>query len=182
MKDETKFNRRHFLQVTGAATATTFLAGCSGGGEETESEESGAAGESEPADNSGEETESESEEESSFGAEPDYGDWFEDVDSYDGTVDATGTDQTSVSVGAGSGLSFGPAAVAVDPGTTVVWEWTGQGGAHNVVAEDDTFDSGETVMEEGHTFEYTFETSGVYTYACTPHKPIGMKGAVVVTE
>ncbi len=33
-----------------------------------------------------------------------------------------------------------------------------------------------------HTFEHTFEEAGVYTYACTPHKTLGMKGAVVVTD
>jgi halocyanin-like protein len=70
--------------------------------------------------------------------------------------------------------------VAVSTGTTVVWEWTGEGGAHNVVAEDGTFDSGETVTEAGTTFEYTFEEAGTYTYVCTPHEAVGMKGAVYV--
>ena len=54
------------------------------------------------------------------------------------------------------------------------------GGNHNVVAEHGTFDSGETVSEEGTTFEHTFEEAGTYTYVCTPHKTVGMKGAIHV--
>jgi halocyanin-like protein len=61
----------------------------------------------------------------------------------------------------------GPAAVRVDPGTTVVWEWTGNGGGHNVVAENGAFES-ETTSEAGHTFEYTLEESVIVKYACTP--------------
>jgi hypothetical protein len=64
-----------------------------------------------------------------------------------------------------------------------VWEWTGQGGAHNVVAENGAFDSGEPVGEEGTTFEYTFADAGegdVFRYACSPHRGVGMKGAVAV--
>jgi halocyanin-like protein len=69
--------------------------------------------------------------------------------------------------------------VAVSSGTTVVWEWTGQGGGHNVSADSGDFES-ETVEEEGHTFEYTFEETGTQEYVCTPHQAVGMKGAVVV--
>lgn len=36
--------------------------------------------------------------------------------------------------------------------------------------------------EKGHTFEHAFEKKGVYTYYCTPHKAMGMKGAVVVGD
>ncbi|WP_435098059.1 halocyanin domain-containing protein [Halorubrum sp. N11] len=112
-----------------------------------------------------------------------YGGYLDDVDNYDGTHDYTGQSEVMVSVGAVNGLRFGPAAILVDPGTTVVWEWTGEGGAHNVVAEDETFDSGETVSEEGATFEYTFDDAAegdTFNYYCTPHKAVGMKGAVAI--
>jgi len=108
--------------------------------------------------------------------------WFEDVSNYDGVVDETGSAEVTVGVGAkgnDGAFAFGPAAVRVNPGTTVVWKWTGNGGSHNVAAEDGDFES-ETVGEAGHTFEQTFDEEGVYKYACTPHKPMGMKGAVVV--
>jgi halocyanin-like protein len=112
-----------------------------------------------------------------------YDGYLDDVDNYDGTVDYTGQDEVTVSVGAINGLRFDPAAILVDPGTTVVWEWTGEGGAHNVVAQDETFDSGETVSEAGTTFEYTFEDAAdgdTFNYYCTPHEAAGMKGAVAV--
>jgi halocyanin-like protein len=79
----------------------------------------------------------------------------------------------------GGNFGFTPAAVRVDAGTAVGWEWTGKGGSHNVVDEDGAFES-ELVNEEGHSFAHTFEESGVSLYFCTPHKGVGMKGAVIV--
>jgi halocyanin-like protein len=110
--------------------------------------------------------------------------WFEDVGNFEGVVDETGKSEVTVNVGAqgnGGAFGFGPAAVRVDPGTTVVWEWTGEGGTHNVVAEDGAFES-ESVGEAGHTFEHAFEEEGVTKYACTPHEAMGMKGAIVVGD
>ncbi|RYJ08153.1 halocyanin domain-containing protein [Halogeometricum borinquense] len=117
-------------------------------------------------------------------SEPEYGDWFTDVSNFDGTVDRTGQNEITVTVGAtgnGGNFAFGPAAVRVDPGTTVVWEWNGKGGTHNVAAKEGSFES-EMVGETGHTFEHTFEKSGVHRYVCAPHKTMGMKGAVVVGD
>ena len=114
----------------------------------------------------------------------DLSEWFDNVDNYDGVVDETGADEVTIEVGAqgnDGAFAFGPAAVRVDSGTTVVWEWTGEGGQHNVVAEDGSFES-ELVGDEGHTFEFTPEDSGVFKYACGPHKAMGMKGALVVGD
>jgi halocyanin-like protein len=108
--------------------------------------------------------------------------WLEGVSNYDGVVDKTGSSEVTVEVGAAGNngsFAFGPAAVRVDPGTTVVWEWTGKGGSHNVAAEDGSFES-EMTSSSGHTFEQTFEETGVTKYACTPHEAMGMKGAIVV--
>jgi halocyanin-like protein len=110
--------------------------------------------------------------------------WFEDVGNFEGVVDETGKSEVTVEVGAqgnGGAFGFGPAAVRVDPGTTVVWEWTGEGGTHNVVAEDGAFES-ESVGEAGHTFEHAFEEEGITKYVCTPHEAMGMKGAIVVGD
>lgn len=112
-------------------------------------------------------------------ARADYGGWLDGVDGYEGTVDYTGQDEVTVTVGAGKGLSFGPVAILVDPGTTVVWEWSGQGGQHNVVDQDGAFES-ELTGEEGHTFEHAFESEGTFKYFCNPHKAVGMKGVVAV--
>ncbi|MHB9285981.1 halocyanin domain-containing protein [Halobacteriales archaeon Cl-PHB] len=117
------------------------------------------------------------------GEKPDFGGYLDDVGNYDGTVaDARGQNAVSVTIGAqgnGGAFAFGPPAVHVDSGATVTWEWTGEGGSHNVVHEEGDFES-ELVGDEGHTFEYTFEEDGIYLYYCQPHKGLGMKGAVVV--
>ena len=96
-------------------------------------------------------------------------------------VDRTGVDTTDVVVGAGNGLEYDPAAVVVDAGTRVVWEWTGNGGGHDVRSVDGVFES-DLVEEAGHTFEYTFTEPGVYEYVCTPHQTQGMTGSVEVRE
>jgi len=106
--------------------------------------------------------------------------WFDDVDNYDGVVDMTGTSTVRVQVGSqanGGAFGFGPAAVRVSPGTDVVWEWIE--GMHDVEAEDGSFGS-RMVGESGHTFTRTFDGAGTTKYFCTPHRAMGMKGAVVV--
>jgi halocyanin-like protein len=110
-----------------------------------------------------------------------YGGYLDGVSNFNGkTADLTGQDSATIDVGAGNGLLFGPAAVNIDVGTTITWEWTGQGGNHNVVAEDETFNSGST-MNSG-TYEFTFEEAGVYQYYCNPHKGAGMRGVVAVGD
>jgi halocyanin-like protein len=112
---------------------------------------------------------------------------------WDGTtVDGTAMDDVIVEVGAGqSGFQFGIPALYVEPGTTVTWMWTGQGGGHNVVndVEESVFDSrteseASLISEEGYTYEFTFEEShtGVHPYICVPHEALGMLGVIVVGE
>lgn len=110
--------------------------------------------------------------------------WFENTDDADRVVDATGRSEVAVEVGAsgnGGDFAFAPPVLRVDPGTRLVWTWTGRGGSHDVVAEDGTFESG-TKSGAGETFEWTDESTGVVTYACTPHRALGMRGAVVVGD
>lgn len=108
-----------------------------------------------------------------------YGDWFSNVESYEGELDRTGQSQVTVQVGADDGLKFAPPAIVVDRRTTVRWTWTGKGGRHNVVERDGRFES-EFHDREGATYERTFEKSGVFPYYCEPHQSIGMKGGVRV--
>jgi halocyanin-like protein len=118
--------------------------------------------------------------------EASYGDWFADVDNFDGTTeDLTGQDAVEVEVGAqgnGGTFAFAPPAVRVSPGTTVTFNWTSN--THNVLVEDQPEGGGwegyEPIENTGFTYEHTFETPGVYTYYCEPHLSLGMKGAVVV--
>jgi len=111
----------------------------------------------------------------------DLTDWFAKTSNATEVVDRRGQDTVTVTVGSaanGGDWGFGPAAVRVDPGATVRWEWNGKGGAHNVVATDGAFES-KLTQEEGHSFEWTPESAGVTKYYCAPHKAMGMRGAVV---
>jgi halocyanin-like protein len=115
---------------------------------------------------------------------PDLGGYLDDVGNYDGNIE-TFPNQSTVTVqvgteGNGGNFAFSPPAIHVANGTTVQFEWTGEGGGHNVVAESEAFNSGSTVAEAGVNFEHTFSEDGVYQYYCNPHKASGMKGVVVV--
>ena len=115
------------------------------------------------------------------GAETTYDGWFDGVDTFDGTTDLTGEEAVTVNVGVegnGGPYGFDPAAIRIDPGTTVTWRWTGNG-IHNVVAEDGSFAS-DLFGDSSATFTHTFRGGGITKYVCEPHLGMGMKGAVVV--
>ncbi|MFC7041894.1 halocyanin domain-containing protein [Halonotius sp. GCM10025705] len=161
-------HRRTILKLVGATASMTALAGCSGGG---------SSGGSDSGTDNSDSTESDSQ---FLDSEPEYEGWLDDVDNYDQTRDLTGEDTVTIAVGAGNdGIAFDPPAVAVSQDTTVVWEWTGEGGGHNVAAQDGSFES-QTVTDGGHTFEQTVSETGLLKYLCTPHEALGMKGAIVV--
>lgn len=158
-------DRRTVLRGIGAVAVTGTLAGCGGDGNGN-----GDDGPTPNADVPGE-----------------VSDYLSNANNFpDAGLDETGSSSVTVDVGAGSGnLAFGPAAVIVDTGTTITWEWTGQGGAHNVVhdvnassQDEEAFNSGSAVTET--TFDHTFESAGTYLYHCIPHSAQGMKGAVIV--
>lgn len=108
---------------------------------------------------------------------------------YDGTIkDQTGKSEVTIKVGAqgnDGNFAFEPAAVAIDLGARIVWEWTGKGDPHNVISVEDSelsFGSGEPVSGEGETFTKTFSESGVGLYECEPHATLGMKGAFALIK
>jgi halocyanin-like protein len=118
----------------------------------------------------------------SGGSSPSFGGWLSDVANYDGVIDETGNDAVTVQVGVDNGgqaFGFGPAAIQVSTGTEVTWEWTGDGGQHNVVGENADLES-ELTGESGFTYSQTFAESGTVRYFCSPHKALGMKGVVVI--
>ena len=110
--------------------------------------------------------------------------WLANVGNFDGTVtDRTDSTTASVTVGAegnGGRFAFDPPALRITTGSTVRWEWTGDGGAHNVTFDSADIDSGDVTPDADTVFEHTFEETGQYLYACLPHRALGMKGAVIV--
>jgi len=167
-------SRRGFMRAAGGATvaagASAAASGSAAAAEEgggNESDDGGGGGGNEA---------------------PDFGSYLSDANNYEeGDVqDARGEDSVTVEVGAGDGYAFGPATVWVSPGTTITWEWTGEGGGHNVVPEEGpaSFEHEDTVSEGGYTYEYevTEEDAGITTYYCNPHKGQGMKGGVAVGD
>ncbi|NEU55532.1 halocyanin domain-containing protein [Halorussus sp. MSC15.2] len=164
-------DRRTMLKTMAVGAASATIAGCSsgGGGSGDGGETSGDGGSGDSSGGSG-------------SGSTDFGGWFDNTSNFDGVVDETGKSEVTVKVGAkgnGGNFAFGPAAVKVSKDTKVVWEWTGKGSLHNVVADSGDFESEQT-QEEGHTFSHTFSSSGTHKYYCTPHKAMGMKGAIVV--
>ncbi|MDS0221156.1 halocyanin domain-containing protein [Haloarcula sp. S1AR25-5A] len=186
-------DRRTFIRTTAAVSGAGLLAGCGGSGGDGGSSGDGGDGEMETTETEEmETTEAEEMETTESGgdmetveAPSEVADYVGDASNFDGSmVVMTDQDEVTVAVGAegnGGAFAFDPPAVQVSTGTTVVWEWTGEGSTHNVVSEDDgPLDSGSAVAEEGTTYEHTFEESGTYLYNCVPHVALGMKGAVVV--
>ena len=123
---------------------------------------------------------------SSGGGAASYGGFLDGVSNVDGVVDRTGDEAVTVEVGVTQGggpFGFGPAAVRVSPGTTVTWRWVDGRNSHNVKATGGSFEFRSGYAREvGHTFERTFERSGVAKYVCVPHESLGMKGVVAVAE
>jgi halocyanin-like protein len=155
-------SRRGFLRTAAGATAVSAAAGTATAQEGTEGGDGGGGG-----------------------GPPDFGGFLDQVGNYDGSVaDATGQDTATVEVGVqanGGAYGFGPPAIHVDNGATVQFEWTGNGGGHNVVSDGDgPLDSGSAVSSAGVNYEHTFEEDGIYPYVCVPHESLGMKGAIVV--
>ncbi len=79
-----------------------------------------------------------------------------------------------------------PHGLYVEPGETVIFE-SHVGAPHSSVSYDDRvpegaegWDSG--IMDQGETFEHTFEVEGTYDYFCGPHVTLGQVGRIVVGE
>lgn len=168
-----QLDRRKFLAGIGATAATVGLAGCSGGGGGDGGSDGGSDGDGGSAISDEAQTRVEE---------------YVTSENFEGDiVDATRQDSVTVEVGAegnGGAFAFDPPAVAVSTGTAVVWEWTGEGGQHNVVSEGDSdfdIDSGDPATESD-PFEQTFDEAGVGLYVCEPHASLNMNGAVVVVE
>jgi len=168
-------SRRKLLHTAGVVVASV-VAGCNDDNPTTENTNQPSDGtsspESTPNDTASGETEA-----------PSVDEFLADTDNYDSIVDKTGSDAVTVDVGVeanGAYYGFGPAAIRIDSGTTVTWEWTGQGSTHNVVARHGADFASEQKSQEGATYEQTFDEPSSVLYVCVPHEGTDMKGAVVV--
>ncbi|WP_241659225.1 plastocyanin/azurin family copper-binding protein [Halorubrum salsamenti] len=84
----------------------------------------------------------------------------------------------------GGNFFIDPVGLYVEPGETVTFE-IGPGAPHSSTAYEDRipsdaepWDSG--LLQEGETFEHTFEVEGTYDYNCTAHVSLGQVGRIVV--
>jgi plastocyanin len=154
------YSRRQFVASTGAV-GVAALAGCTGG-------------------------------------DGDGGDSGDDETTAPETTESAGGGggENVVEAGPGGSLVFEPEEITVSVGDTVTWEFVSP--SHNVSAwpdmnekisipdDADGFGSMEkggdpfATVEQGETFEHTFETAGEYTYVCVPHAASDMIGTVVV--
>ncbi|QCC49794.1 plastocyanin/azurin family copper-binding protein [Halapricum salinum] len=112
--------------------------------------------------------------------------WVFESNGYDGTVvDKRGQTEVTIDVGAGpNGHALDPPAVIVDRGTTVTWEWIGDG-EHYIVRQERVEDDPSTVPDPRaapYSESKTLDHIGVYRYACYAHHDEGMRGSVVVRD
>jgi halocyanin-like protein len=194
--------RRTFLRL-GLVATVGGIAGCSGGGSTTTDDEddptpaasttaSSATASSTPTDEPTAEPDGTTEQPTEVERTPyrnprqAIDDWLGNTSNYEGNVrDRRSDSEVDVQVGTPSdngNFSFSPPAIRIQTGTRVVWQWTGEGGEHNVVERDGVFSSGEPKQGGGLNYRYTFEETGLYLYRCTIHNDFGMRGAVLVEE
>ena len=91
---------------------------------------------------------------------------------------------TTVTVTVGNNcLCFSPDPVMIHPGDTVHWTWSSSG--HSTTSgtscsPNGIWDSG--VINQGSTFDHTFNSAGSFPYYCSMHCSVGMTGTVIVSN
>ncbi|SDJ40973.1 halocyanin domain-containing protein [Halovenus aranensis] len=168
-------DRRKLLKAGGASLAMG-LAGCIGPFADTQGVP-GTAGDSEDGGDGGED----GGDGGGMSPQEKVDQYLAEANGYEGEVmDMTGQDSVTIENGSNEpDYAFGPAAIQVDPGTEITWEWVSDG--HSVRAtEGAEFDSG--IENSGFTWSKTFEEPGVILYECQPHAAIGQLGAIIVGD
>ena len=77
-------------------------------------------------------------------------------------------------------LRFSPSEVTVQEGQAVRFMWSGQALAHNAVAVDGLFDSGDPERDVDYRFVFEEGTVGEHQFVCEPHESAGMVGTITV--
>jgi halocyanin-like protein len=104
-----------------------------------------------------------------------------DIPEYEGPVDRRGEDEVTIQVGAMEEVNyhrFDPMGVVVTEGTTIIWEWTGNGGEHLVVSRRSTRNRSEQTAEAGYTWEMDYNQTGTTRYVCATHEDDQMFAAI----
>src|SRR5947208_9000954 len=89
-----------------------------------------------------------------------------------------------VTVGPNGNLDFSPSSVTIHPGDQVKWTWGSSG--HSTTSgtpgmPNGIWDSG--ILNQGATFDHTFNAAGSFDYYCTPHGACcGMIGTITVAN
>ena len=94
-------------------------------------------------------------------------------------ADASASEEVVVTVDS-TNLRFSPSSVTITEGDSVRFFWSGEILAHNAVAEDGLFDSGDTSRNVDYTFTFEAGTNGTHQYVCEPHESVGMIGTIIV--
>ena len=77
-------------------------------------------------------------------------------------------------------MRFSPESVTITEGDSVRFFWSGELLAHNAVAYDGLFDSGDASRNVDYSFKFEVGTNGTHEYLCEPHEAFGMTRTVVV--
>jgi plastocyanin len=98
-----------------------------------------------------------------------------------GTIEEQAITQEEVVVTVDStNLRFSPESVTITEGDSVRFFWSGEILAHNAVAYDGLFDSGDASRNVDYSFKFEVGSNGTHEYLCEPHEEFGMTGTVVV--
>ncbi|MFL2956177.1 MAG: hypothetical protein CND29_02345 [Marine Group II euryarchaeote MED-G36] len=98
-----------------------------------------------------------------------------------GTIEEQALSQEEVVVTVDStNLRFSPESVTITEGDSIRFFWSGELLAHNAVAYDGLFDSGDASRNVDYSFKFEVGTNGTHEYLCEPHEEFGMTGTVVV--
>lgn len=93
----------------------------------------------------------------------------------------TQIDGEVVEVTLNDNLTFSPALVTIEPGTTI--RWRSQSNMLHTVTPDGHSEWDETNLEQsGQIFHHTFDEEGEFDYFCLPHQAQGMVGTITVSN
>ncbi|MCU0567608.1 MAG: plastocyanin [Oculatellaceae cyanobacterium Prado106] len=89
----------------------------------------------------------------------------------------------TVKMGADNGmLAFEPSTLTINKGDTVKWV-NNKLPPHNIMFENKdmaTKSHDQMMFSPGESYEVTFDSTGEFSYYCSPHRGAGMAGKVVV--